>query len=121
MSTLLFVYGTLKRGCCNHGQLAGQKLIGPARTVPGYQLHDLGSYPGMIANSADCDGVAGEVWSVDAPCLLELDLFEGVPEGLYRREAILLRAPFAHEKIETFIYNQSVVGRRAIGSEWIES
>ena len=120
MSTLLFVYGTLKRGCCNHGQLAGQNYVGPARTTPGYRLYDLGSYPGMIANAADCDGVAGEVWSIDAACLRALDLFEGVPEGLYRREAISLRAPFAHEKIETFIYSQSVVRRRAIGSEWID-
>lgn len=120
MKTLLFVYGTLKSDCCNQAQLAGQRFIGPARTVPGYRLCDFGSYPGLIANPADCDGVAGEVWSVDATCLRALDLFEGVPEGLYRREAISLRAPFASEKIETFIYNQSVVGRRDIGSEWID-
>ena len=28
MSTLLFVYGTLKRGCCNHAHLAGQRFVG---------------------------------------------------------------------------------------------
>ncbi len=120
MKTLLFVYGTLKRGCCNHGHLAGQIYVGPAHTTPGYRLYDLGSYPGMCAKADDFDGVAGQVWSISDACLHALDLFEGVPEGLYRREALSLRAPFENEKIETYIYNQSVVGRRDLGSEWVE-
>ena len=35
MKTLLFVYGTLKRGCRNHANLVGQRFVGEARTVPG--------------------------------------------------------------------------------------
>ena len=34
----LFVYGTLKRGGSNHAQLAGQKFIAEAHTMPGYTL-----------------------------------------------------------------------------------
>lgn len=45
MSGLLFVYGTLQRGRVNHGQLAGQRFVGPARTVPGFRLYDLGAIP----------------------------------------------------------------------------
>jgi gamma-glutamylcyclotransferase (GGCT)/AIG2-like uncharacterized protein YtfP len=120
MNTLLFVYGTLKSGCCNHAQLVGQKFVGPARTATGYRLFDLGGYPGIVAVDGDREGVVGEVWSVDAAGLQALDLFEGVPEGLYRREPIPLREPFAHQSIDAYVYHESVVGRREIGAEWIE-
>ena len=66
MDALLFVYGTLKRGCCNHRHLAGQRFVGPARTVPGFTLYDLGGYPGLAPAPEDTAGVAGEIWAVDA-------------------------------------------------------
>jgi gamma-glutamylaminecyclotransferase len=120
VSTLLFVYGTLKRGCSNHVQLAGQTYIGPARTQPGYRLFDLGGYPGIVAVSEDRDGVTGEIWAVDADALRRLDAFEGVHEGLYRREAIPLQAPFAGQNIEAYVSSSSVTGRREVGSTWME-
>ncbi len=52
MGALLFVYGTLKRGCRNHRHLAGQAFVGPARTAPGFTLYDLGGYPGIAAGLA---------------------------------------------------------------------
>lgn len=120
MSTLVFVYGTLKRGCSNHRFLAAQKFLGLARTPAGYRLYDLGGYPGIAANADDLDGVIGEVWSVDADALEQLDRFEGVHEGLYRREAIPLLPPFAHQPIEAYIPALPVVDRPDLGSEWIE-
>ena len=119
--TLLFVYGSLKRGCSNHRQLRGQTFVGSARTQPGYRLFDLGDYPGMIPFAADRDGVAGEVWSVDDACLARLDKFEGTPEGLYRREVIPLLAPFADQAVETYLYNRSTEGLAEIGSVWPRS
>src|SRR4051812_12996853 len=99
MSTLLFVYGTLKRGCSNHDHLAGQRFVGPARTQPGFRLYDLGGYPGIVAQPDDTLGVIGEVWAVDDDILRDLDQFEGVHEGLYRRELIGLQPPFAGRSI----------------------
>jgi gamma-glutamylcyclotransferase (GGCT)/AIG2-like uncharacterized protein YtfP len=116
--TLLFVYGSLKRGCSNHRQLRGQRFVGPARTQPGFRLFDLGEYPGMIPFPADRDGVEGEVWSVDHASLARLDQFEGVPEGLYRREQIPLTAPFADKIVETYLFNRSTEGLAEIGSSW---
>jgi gamma-glutamylcyclotransferase (GGCT)/AIG2-like uncharacterized protein YtfP len=115
-STLLFVYGTLKRGGANHRQLAGQNFVGPAQTAPGFRLYDLGDYPGMIAESDDRTGVAGELWSVDPACLARLDIFEGVPEGLYRRETIPLRPPFHEQLVQTYLYTPPIAGHRAIES-----
>ena len=120
MSTLLFVYGTLKRGCCNHAQLAGQTFVGPARTQPGYRLYDLGGYPGIVAMPGDHEGVVGEVWSVDEDCLRLLDHFEGVHEGLYRRESLPLQPPFAAQNVDAYVSGVAGAGRRAIGAEWNE-
>lgn len=120
MSTLLFVYGTLKRGCCNHAHLAGQAFVGPARTQRGYRLYDLGGYPGIVAHAADREGVTGEVWSVSAACLRELDRFEGVHEGLYRREPLPLLPPFADAAIDAYVSTLPIGGRDEIGPEWIE-
>ncbi len=117
---LLFVYGTLKRGCANHQFLTGQKFLGEARTVPGFRLYNLGGYPGLVALADDHDGVTGEVWSVDAPALVRLDALEGLGEGHYRRESIPLLAPFAEQGIEGYIYNLSIKGRRVIGNTWRE-
>lgn len=117
---LLFVYGTLKRGCANHHFLAGQNFVGEARTAPGFRLYDLGGYPGLVARSDDHDGVAGEIWSVDPAALVRLDALEGLGEGHYRREPIPLAPPFADQGIEGYRYNFSVKGRREVGNTWRE-
>jgi len=120
VNSLLFVYGTLKRGCSNHRQLAGQKYVGVAKTQPGFRLYDAGGYPGLAALADDLKGVSGEVWEVEPERLIKLDRFEGVAEGLYRREAVPLRAPFAGQRVEAYFFAPSVSGRPDVGGEWIE-
>lgn len=115
---LIFVYGTLKRGFINHCLMAGQEFAGTARTSPGYTLYDLGGYPGMVADAGALEGVEGEVWCVDDECLAGLDVLEGTAEGLYSREMVPLLAPFAESRIEAFIYQRSVEGRKRLGSAW---
>jgi gamma-glutamylcyclotransferase (GGCT)/AIG2-like uncharacterized protein YtfP len=115
---LLFVYGTLKRRGSNHALLAGQTFVGEARTAPGFRLYELDGYPGMIPLPEDRAGVEGEVWSVDAAGMAELDRLEGLDEGLYRRARVPLLAPFAGPAIETYFYARSVEGRRDLGSLW---
>ena len=118
--TRLFVYGTLKRGCKNHHLLAGQTYVGEARTAPGYRLHDLGDFPGMVPDAADSGGVTGEVWSVTAAALARLDAFEGVPEGLYRRDRVALIGPFNDTEAHTYLYAGDVSGHPALGPTWVE-
>lgn len=120
MSALLFVYGTLKRGCSNHRYLADQTFLGDACTVAGYQLYDLGGYPGIAREPGAADGVTGEVWSVNAAALDRLDRFEGVHEGLYRREAIPLQPPFGEQRVEAYVSPLSLEGRPQVGSTWKE-
>jgi gamma-glutamylcyclotransferase (GGCT)/AIG2-like uncharacterized protein YtfP len=120
MSTLLFVYGTLKRGCTNHRFLEGQAFVGTARTPPGFRLFDFGGYPGIVAMPDDRDGVMGEVWSVDDAALTRLDRFEGVHEGLYRREPLALMPPFNERTVFAYVSELSPEGRREVGSCWEE-
>lgn len=118
---LLFVYGTLKRGCSNHHFLTGQEFIGEARTAPGYRLYGLRGHPGLVPHRDDKDGVVGEVWAVDDAALVRLDALEGLAEGMYRRERLPLLAPFAEQIVEGYIYNRSVKGLRDLGGRWEEN
>ena len=120
MNTLLFVYGTLKRGCSNHHHLAGQTFVGLARTRPGFRLYDYGGYPGIVATPQDETGVLGEVWSVGDEALERLDRFEGIHEGLYRRERLPLAAPFDGQNVDAYVSALSPIGRREIGFSWDE-
>lgn len=120
MSTLLFVYGTLKRGCCNHTRLAGQRFVGLARTMPGHRLHDMGGYPGLVAASEESGGVEGEIWSVDAKALSQLDAFEGVAEGLYRRAPVALQPPFDQPVVEAYWPVGPVDKLPVVGPVWRE-
>jgi len=114
----LFVYGTLKRGCKSHAYLAGQTFLAETRTLPGYRLLLLDGYPGLVPATDDREGVTGELWSVSAECLEALDRFEGLAEGLYRREAVPLDKP--HLSADAYLYAQSGEGRRVLGAAWTE-
>jgi gamma-glutamylcyclotransferase (GGCT)/AIG2-like uncharacterized protein YtfP len=87
LGMLLFVYGTLRRGGSNHGELRDARFAGVAQTQPRYELVDLGGYPALI-EGGQCS-VSGELYEVDAALLCELDRFEEVPV-LYERKRIAL-------------------------------
>jgi gamma-glutamylcyclotransferase (GGCT)/AIG2-like uncharacterized protein YtfP len=118
--TNVFVYGTLKRGCRNHHYLAGQQFLAEALTGPGFILYSLGDYPGMVSSPDPNQQVVGEIWSVDEPCLTQLDDLEGVGEQLYARVPIRLAPPFDQAAVETYVYLQGIAGRTEIGSVWRE-
>jgi len=86
--TILFVYGTLKRGGPNHRLLAGQQFLGEARTEPKYRLIDLGEYPGL-QEATDGESVSGEIYAVDDEAMARLDEFEDVPR-LFVRAPVML-------------------------------
>ncbi len=117
---LLFVYGTLKRGCKNHRQLAGQTFLAEARTGPGYRLHDLGDFPCLVPHPDDTQGVKGELWRVDEAALERLDVFEGVNHGLYSRESVELAEPSSEPVAESYLYQLDITGRAEIVGDWRE-
>lgn len=119
MSTLLFVYGTLKRGGHNHHWIERQQFIDVARTLPLYRIHDLGGYPGMV-HATEGQGLAieGEVWEVDPAGLAKLDVLEDIEGGEYERVLIPLEGAFAGRRVEGYVYLRSVQGAPDVGRCW---
>lgn len=95
--TVLFVYGTLKRGQRNHGLMREARFLGEAFTAPHYTLLDLGPFPGMIPGGSTA--VHGELYAVGPKLLARLDRHEGVPR-FYVRASVALSA---HEVAETYL------------------
>jgi gamma-glutamylaminecyclotransferase len=84
----IFVYGTLKRGCRNHGVLESAEFVSEAWTAPGYRMVHCGAYPGLVRGEQG-ERVCGEIYRVDAALLAALDRFEDVPNE-YERVMIKL-------------------------------
>jgi gamma-glutamylaminecyclotransferase len=112
---LLFVYGTLKRGCHNNRLLTGQRYVGEAVTVPHYRLYDLGSYPAMVEDRTGGLAVRGELWEVSEGCLAALDEYEDVPI-LYVRRRIAVDG--VNSPVETYLYRQAIPPGVRSGNSW---
>src|SRR5262245_58515289 len=88
-NSLLFVYGTLKRGGENHRQLSAHQVrfLGEGR-IQGRLFRIKGaSYPGA-APTASRRYVRGELYELTSPdrAFKKLDKFEGTGEGLFVRK-----------------------------------
>ena len=112
--TILFVYGSLKRGRRNHRLIADQEYLGPAGTEPRYRIVDLGVYPGLIE---DANGVrvVGELWAVGECALAEVDEFECADAPYYRGSVVIEGRT---EPIEAYFYRGDVPPAARTGGEW---
>lgn len=83
--TLLFVYGSLKRGFANHSVLGSASFEAPARTAALYRLGRLDAYPALF------DGgerrISGELYVASSADIARLDEFEGTD---YERRPVVL-------------------------------
>ncbi len=83
---LVFVYGTLRRGCPNcETYLAGAEFIAAARTREPYALY-VGRYPYVVKDER-VGPIVGEIWRVTPRILARLDRLEEHPDW-YRREVV---------------------------------
>jgi gamma-glutamylcyclotransferase (GGCT)/AIG2-like uncharacterized protein YtfP len=82
---LVFVYGSLRRGCAGAmtTRFPDSKFVADAK-VSG-SLYDLGSYPGLLLDESKSP-VSGEVYEVDDETLRKLDDFEA--SSSYRRKRV---------------------------------
>lgn len=118
MSSLLFVYGTLKRGHSRSSLLRDEEYIGHAKTAPVYCLVDCGEFPGLISKPLGGVSVEGELWRVSAPCLSRLDEIEGLNDKLYARLPIELLGPYRLWKVETYHFLRETTGFQECGARW---
>src|SRR5262245_38690497 len=115
MATILFVYGTLKRGQRNHRLVADQEFLGEALTEPRYRVFDLGPHPGLVADEANGLAVRGELWAVSDCCLGELDDFEEVP-GPFVRAAVRIAGRAG--EVQAYFWNRPAPEGAPAGCEW---
>ncbi len=80
MKIYVFVYGTLKRGFSLHKYLAEAKFLGEAK-LSGYEMYDLGWYPGIKSGKGE---IYGEVYEVEPGTLAVLDEIEDEGEEYER-------------------------------------
>lgn len=104
MNTLVFVYGTLKRGHCNAHYLNTQTFVSEALTTPHYRMVDCGGYPGLYHCPNNGLSIHGEIWQIDPITRTELDRLEDLDIGLYTFEPIQLLEPFASPSQPIYAY-----------------
>ncbi|VTR93000.1 Putative uncharacterized protein OS=Vibrio mimicus MB451 GN=VII_001324 PE=4 SV=1: AIG2 [Gemmata massiliana] len=112
--TLLFVYGTLKRGGRNYPRIAHQEFIAEVVTAARYRVIDLGPYPGLICDAINGFAVHGELFAVDARGLAELDEFEDVP-NLFVRDRVEIPG---YEPVWAYYTNVPAPAGARTGDRW---
>ena len=113
----IVVYGLLRRGQSMAPLLRGRAAFLGRASIEGFEMVDLGSYPGVVPGSG---AIVGEVYEFEGRRLLDqLDRAEGVFEDppLYRRvEVEALGAP-----AWLYVYARDASGLRRIGSgDWAD-
>lgn len=103
----LFVYGSLMNGQSNHDYyLTESNFIGNA-TLDGYEIYDLGFYPGIIEGS---EKVYGEVYDINELTLKSIDRLEGEGSLYIRKLVKVLLDNGNFIDAWCYIYNRSVEG-----------
>lgn len=122
--TLIFTYGTLKRGFSNHKHLQSlihsdhASFVGPAATSSAFPLV-CGPYrvPFLLnlSNSLSDEiyPVSGELYSVSPIGLARLDELEGVSKGHYERLPLTVRVAKGEEGTEVEIEAEGYFGHRS--------
>lgn len=120
---LLFVYGTLKKGGKAHCliEAEGGRFLREAKTGPQYKLHGSSLprndwFPLMAEMPKERNGVIGELYEIPTEAFTELDHYEAVDHGLFRRVEIEMDDG---NKAWSYVYNQSLLGCTPImGGFW---
>ena len=105
--TPIFVYGTLLKGERNHNVYLRDSIYAGKGKIFGYEMYNLGHYPGIIAGYGT---VPGEVYYVTAGALEEINRLEG--EGsLYIKTIVMVKMENGESLAAWgYVYNHSVAG-----------
>ncbi len=115
----LFVYGTFRYGFELHHMLRKSRFVGLGH-IEGYNMYDLGGYPGIVKGE---NSIWGEVYEVDEKTIKELDVVEGYSgdkDDLYVRETTTVffddRRKFRINNVNFYRYNLEIKCRDLIDS-----
>jgi gamma-glutamylcyclotransferase (GGCT)/AIG2-like uncharacterized protein YtfP len=116
---LVFVYGTLRRGCTRAMSIRFPKSQFIAHAKVRGSLYDLGAFPGLILEQSN-SLVTGEVYEVDDEILNELDNFEA--SSNYRRKQVEVSIGTHRRMCWTYEPNPESYSFRTVitSGDWIE-
>ncbi len=113
--SLVFVYGTLRRGGSNNFRMDGFSWIGPA-AVNGH-LYEVSWYPALVLDE-NAGEVVGDLYKVSEEGLAALDEFEG---SEYRRTRTMVQnSDNEAESAWVWAWNKPTEGLQPIpGGDWL--
>lgn len=108
-----FCYGTLKKDFSAHFILknAPAAFYGEIKTKDCYHLYDVGDFPGVVLDESKQGGVVGELYEVPQAAFNQLDKYECVNTGLFRRDVIELEDG---TKAYAYIFNSDMSNAKII-------
>lgn len=121
-TSLIFVYGTLKKGQSRASFLNDSLYLGEAKTRSLYRLFSVSEMYPALAEATQSQvclpglEVEGEVYEVTPDVVRRLDVVEGIDVGLYERRLVHLLD--FEGAIETYFWSGSLDGLTDIGSHW---
>lgn len=102
--TQIFVYGTLRRGHCNHGALVSSTFVGPAFLQGQFRCVELGWFPGVQRTEKEQSTIYGELYEdINMETLEYIDTIEGHP-SFYERRRLVVRTPEGKRKAWVYIH-----------------
>ena len=114
--TKLLVYGTLRRGGGANGFMKGTEYQGAVK-LPGYDMYNLGGFPGIVENPDNKDGVVCEVFDGVTPETMEdIDHYEGYRPDYPPEHSHYLRKEVNVQGEPMFVY----VYNRPTNMEWYQ-
>ena len=114
-TTLVAVYGTLKRGGSNHRLLAGSKMVLQGTTCNKYRMVATG-VPFVLPYNSEGHNIDIETYALDDGTLEQVDRLEGHPNW-YKREVVCVKDK-DDKKLHAHLYINA--GANDTG-EWLQS
>ncbi|CAM4178618.1 gamma-glutamylcyclotransferase [Paenibacillus alkaliterrae] len=117
----VFVYGTLRRGECNHRLIADSTCLATAARIQGGLVDTGHGYPGLLKMEGE---VTGELYEVSESQLASMDELEDFfgnenPDNLYNRFEVEVYTDRGSIKAWTYFYNDdSDIQSLAPFSDW---
>jgi len=102
IESLVFVYGSLKKGFGNHSVLGSSRLVSESVTVDAaYDMGSFRAYPACVKNGENV--IHGEVYAVNRNTMRNLDRLES--NGVfYNREQVDVRLLNENKTVKAWVY-----------------
>ena len=111
------VYGTLR-------PRKGGRYVEATHEIIGFKMYNYGNFPYITPSYGDwahADTVKVNIIEADAKKLAQLDEYEGVSQGLYRRELVDAFNLETGEDVEVWVYvGDNIVPEHVLSGDWAD-